>query len=149
MPDFTLREAMGMAKDRDSLASEYVTDFHIVFEIGLPCLKQAWDAGIRFSDAITQTHLTILATVPDTDIARKLNREEAARISAQAAAILERGGVSTESGRREIRIFDKALRDADRRYNPGTTADLVTATIFVFLLSETDPERLPELLSRW
>jgi triphosphoribosyl-dephospho-CoA synthase len=149
MPELTLREAMGMAADRDSLAAEYVTDFRIVFEIGLPCLNHLWDDGRRFSEAVIQTYLTILAEVPDTDIARKLNRREAARVAARAAAALDLGGVFTEAGGREIALLDAELRDEQRRYNPGATADLIAATIFVFLLSGTGPEGVPALLGRW
>ncbi|WP_428565215.1 MAG: triphosphoribosyl-dephospho-CoA synthase [Solidesulfovibrio sp. DCME] len=147
--DYTLRAAMAMARDRDSLASEYVTDFAIVFEVGLPCLTGLWASGSRFSEAVVQTFLTILATVPDTDIARKLDRAAAEGVSRQAAAALALGGVFTEDGRQAVARFDTALRDADRRYNPGTTADLIAAVLFAFLLTEAAPEMVPELLARW
>jgi triphosphoribosyl-dephospho-CoA synthase len=147
--DYTLRAAMAMAHDRDSLASEYVTDFAIVFEIGLPCLRELWNSGSRFSEAVVQTFLTILARVPDTDIARKLDREAAMRVSAQAADVLALGGVFTEDGRRAMARLDTVLRDADRRYNPGTTADLIAAVLFAFLVTEAHSEMVPALLARW
>ena len=145
----TLREAMAMAKDRDSLASEYVTDFAIVFDIGLPCFKKLWTEGRRFSEVIVQTFLTILAQVPDTDIARKLDREAATHISEQAARILADGGIFSPEGRQALAGFDEQLRDKERRFNPGTTADLVTAVLFVFLVTEGKPEDVPVILARW
>lgn len=147
--DFTLREAMAMAQGRDSLAREYVTDFSIVFDIGLPCLQELWTEGRRLSEAIVQTYLTILARVPDTDIARKLDPVAAGQVSEQAGRILALGGVFSEQGRQAIILFDGRLRDGERRFNPGTTADLVTAVIFVFLITETRPELIPALLARW
>jgi len=147
--DFTLREAMAMAQERDSLAREYVTDFSIVFDIGLPCLQGLWTEGRRLSEAIVQTYLTILARIPDTDIARKLDPLAASQVSEQADRILALGGVFSEQGRQAIILFDDRLRDEERRFNPGTTADLVTAVIFVFLITETQPELIPALLARW
>ena len=40
-PDIGLREAMTAAAERDSVASEYVTDFALTFEVGLPALDRA------------------------------------------------------------------------------------------------------------
>jgi len=147
--NFTLLEAMAMARERDSLAREYVTDFSIVFDIGLPCLTRLWAEGRRLSEAIVQTFLTILAQVPDTDIARKIDRPAADRVSGEAALVLEQGGVFTEPGRQALALFDERLRDGERRFNPGTTADLVTAVLFAFLITETRPEEVPALLARW
>jgi triphosphoribosyl-dephospho-CoA synthase len=147
--DFTLREAMAMAKDRDSLASEYVTDFAIVFDLGLPCLKRLWAEGRRLSEAIVQTFLTILAQIPDTDIARKLDQAAAAQVRDQAARVLDLGGVFSEPGRQALVGLDQSLRDEKRRFNPGTTADLVAAAIFAFLFTESGPDQIPAMLARW
>jgi triphosphoribosyl-dephospho-CoA synthase len=38
------------------------------------------------------------------------------------------------AGRRAVEDFDAALRERGNTLNPGTTADLVTATLFVALL---------------
>jgi triphosphoribosyl-dephospho-CoA synthetase len=42
--------------------------------------------------------------------------------------------VRTAAGQRALRSFDAALREPDNALNPGTTADVVTATLFVALL---------------
>ena len=44
------------------------------------------------------------------------------------------GGVRTAEGRRALRGFDASLREPGNALNPGTTADLVTATLFVALI---------------
>ncbi len=145
----TLLGAMALAKDRDNLAREYVTDFSIIFETGLPCLKSLWEEGRRFSEAIVQTFLVILAAFPDTDIARKLDRKAAQTVSAEAAAIVDLGGVFTKRGRDAAAAFDARLRDGERRYNPGTTADLIAGTLFAFLAAESGPEEVSVILERW
>jgi triphosphoribosyl-dephospho-CoA synthase len=38
------------------------------------------------------------------------------------------------AGRRTLESFDASLRAEGNRLNPGTTADLVTATVFVALV---------------
>ena len=61
----------------------------------------------------------------------------AADVSRRAFAALGAGGVRTERGRRTIEEMDAALRSADNRANPGTTADLTAAALFVELLTGT------------
>jgi triphosphoribosyl-dephospho-CoA synthase len=133
-PSVTLLAAMRLAKERDSIASEYVTDFEITYGIGLPALKEALSKGIGFSDAVVQAFLTILSRVPDTLIIRKNGVEISRRISNRAEEVLLRGGIYTTEGRIQIQELDRSLRDDSHKLNPGTTADLTTATIFLALL---------------
>lgn len=130
----TLYEAMDLARDRDSLAREYVTDFKITFEIGLTAFMQALKKGAAISNAIVQTFLSILSQVPDTLIARKKGMDTAIDISKQASQILKYGGIFNPKGRQEIHRFDLALRGKKHTLNPGTTADLIAAVLFVFLI---------------
>ncbi|MBT8368217.1 MAG: triphosphoribosyl-dephospho-CoA synthase, partial [Deltaproteobacteria bacterium] len=100
-------------------------------------------------DSIVQTFRTILAQVPDALIARKNGLAVAEQVTQSAKKVLERGGILSAEGREETHHFDRAVRDARHRLNPGTTADLVAAVLFVFL---TDGDRLacfPELIRRW
>jgi triphosphoribosyl-dephospho-CoA synthase len=121
-PAIGLREAMATAAERDSIASEYVTGFAITYGIGVPAL----DTGLPVREAIVQLHLRLLAHTPDTLIARKAGSDAAEGVSAGAREVL--------AGRRTLQSFDASLRVDGNRLNPGTTADLVTATVFVALL---------------
>ena len=47
--------------------------------------------------------------------------------------MLEHGGVGTPAGRAAYDGFDRWLRADGHARNPGTTADLVTACLFVAL----------------
>lgn len=147
--DVTLREAMRVAENRDSVAREYVTDFEITFDLGYTALRRFWEEGQRFSDAVVQTFLTILAHVPDTLIARKNGPDVAERISRRARGVLAKGGILSDPGREAVRAFDLSLRNERHRLNPGTTADLTAAAIFVFLTAGGALERFPDLLHRW
>ena len=133
-PTVALREAMAAAAERDSVAAEYATGYAVTFELGLPALNRALDAGLRPRAAIVELHLGLLAAVPDTLIARKRGRRTAERVSAGAARVLAAGGVRSDAGRTAIAAFDASLRRDGNALNPGTTADLVTAVLFVALL---------------
>jgi triphosphoribosyl-dephospho-CoA synthase len=133
-PAIGLREAMASAAERDSVASEYLTDYALTFDTGLPALAAALGDGLAVREAIVDLHLRLLDQAPDTLIARKGGAEAAARVSAGAREVLAAGGVRTAAGRRALRSFDAALREPGNVLNPGTTADLVTATLFVALV---------------
>jgi triphosphoribosyl-dephospho-CoA synthase len=134
VPRVTLREAMAAAAQRDTIASEYVTDHAVTFELGLPALADALDDGLRARDAIVELALQLLAAVPDTLIARKRGPEAASRVAAGARHVLRAGGVRSARGRTALAGFDASLRRDGNALNPGTTADLVTAALFVSLL---------------
>jgi triphosphoribosyl-dephospho-CoA synthase len=135
-PRVSLREAMAAAAERDTIASEYVTDYAVTFELGLPALVDALSAGLRPRDAVVELSLQLLAAVPDTLIARKRGSEAASRAAAGARRVLDAGGVRSPQGRTELAAFDASLRADGNALNPGTTADLVTAVLFVALLED-------------
>ena len=55
-------------------------------------------------------------------------------MSRLAVTVLADGGVRTEAGRLSVARFDRSLRDDRHSANPGTTADLTAAAVFVLLL---------------
>jgi triphosphoribosyl-dephospho-CoA synthase len=132
-PAVGLREAMASAAERVSIASEYVTDYALTFDTGVPALVAALGDGLAVRDAIVELHLKLLDHAPDTLIARKRGADAAAGVSAGAREVLKAGGVRTAAGREALRSFDASLREPGNALNPGTTADLVTAVVFVAL----------------
>jgi triphosphoribosyl-dephospho-CoA synthase len=135
-PTVELRDAMALAADRDSVAREYATDFATTFEVAVPALREALRAGLGWDDATVQTYLRILAALPDTHIARKLGRDAAEAVSRRAREVEEAGGVSSEHGRRALQALDAELRSSTNARNPGTTADLTCAALFVVILED-------------
>jgi triphosphoribosyl-dephospho-CoA synthase len=133
-PTLTLLEVMRLAAHRDGVAREYATAFEVTFETGAPVLDRARGDGLDWDDAIVETFLTLLAAVPDTHVARRGGVALAADVSRRAGVALAAGGVRSAAGRRAIDELDRGLRDARHTANPGTTADLTAAAIFVVLL---------------
>jgi triphosphoribosyl-dephospho-CoA synthase len=135
-PTVTLREAMLLAANRDNVAREYATDFAATFETGVPALRAARSAGLAWSEATVETFLRLLATMPDTLIARKLGAAAAATVSRRAREVEDAGGVRTEAGREALEELDDELRSPNNAYNPGTTAHLTCAAWFVVILED-------------
>ena len=135
-PTVELRDAMALAADRDSVAREYATDFATTFEVAVPALRAARGAGLGWDDATVETYLRILAALPDTHIARKLGREAAEAVSRRAREVEEAGGVRSERGRQALQALDAELRSSTNARNPGTTADLTCAALFVVILED-------------
>jgi triphosphoribosyl-dephospho-CoA synthase len=123
----SLREAMAAAAHRDSIASEYATGYTIVFGSGLPALADTLSAGGPTLEAIASLYLRLLAARPDTLIQRKAGAAAAKRVSEAAREVL--------AGDRSLEDFDASLRGPCHPLNPGTTADLVAATLLAALLS--------------
>jgi triphosphoribosyl-dephospho-CoA synthase len=134
-PTVTLVEAMRLAADRDSIAREYATAFDVTFEISAPALERARRDGLSWNDAVVETFLYVLAAMPDTHIARRGGEPLAVEVSREAQNVLAAGGVRSVEGRAAVAAFDLALRSGDpgNLANPGTTADLTAAAIFVVL----------------
>lgn len=148
-PEVTLLQAMELARERDSVAREYCTDYAITFTCGLPALTAAWAAGHGLRACVLRAYLETLAEVPDTLIARKLGRAAAERVSHRAAEVLAAQAGGAEVFDVELARFDAELRDDGHRLNPGTTADLVCAALFVFLISRGAPRELGPSAERW
>ena len=129
----TLLEAMGEARRRDAIAREYVTDFRLCFSLGADTILRSWRDGARFSEAVLTAFLTLLADTPDTLIARKNGAAVAQDVSRRAAAVLAAGGVRDGTGRAGLRALARELGDDAHALNPGTTADLVAASLFIVL----------------
>jgi triphosphoribosyl-dephospho-CoA synthase len=136
VPTVSLRDAMALAADRDAVAREYVTDFHLTFETGVPALLRARRDGLTWTDAAVEAYLALLDVAPDTHIARKLGAAEAALVSERAREVRTLGGIRSEDGRQALARLDADLRDPRNRRNPGTTADLTCASLFVVILED-------------
>lgn len=135
-PTVPLREAMGLAADRDAVAAQYATGYRLARSVGVPAVRSARDEGLGWTEAALRCFGRLLAERPDSLLARKFGREEAESIRAEASRLLEAGppgSPATEAGWEEL---DRRLRSASPPRNPGTTADLTAAALFLALLDE-------------
>ena len=135
----TLFETFQIASAYDSIASEWVTNYPITFDLGYPYfIRQLGETG-DINTATVHAFLKILSEVPDTFISRKVGQAKAESISAEAGRILKEGGLATALGRNLLQKFDRKLRDPAHDLSPGTTADITEAVLVLNNLSGYKP----------
>jgi triphosphoribosyl-dephospho-CoA synthase len=135
-PTLALREAMGLAAGRDTIAREYFTDYDVTFGIAAPALQRARASGQAWPGAVLEAYLETLARVPDTLIERKDGVESARAVSARARDVLGAGAAGSRERGQAVAAFEDELRGPGNRRNPGTTADVMAAALFVVLAEE-------------
>jgi triphosphoribosyl-dephospho-CoA synthase len=132
-PTLSLREAMALARDRDLIARQYANGFQEVLQDGVPALQRGLGHSTTLEGAIIACYVHLLSLYPDSLIARKCGLEVAEEASRRASQVLDAGWPETAAGYTAIDDFDAWLRADGHRRNPGTTADLVAACLFVAL----------------
>ena len=132
-PTGTLREMMEHAAERDGVARQYANDFEEVFEAGVPTFRRAVASGYSLEDAILTTALTFIARGEDTLIRRKCGDALHREASQRAKVVLRSDWPHAETGRQALADFDQWLRSDGHRRNPGTSADLTAAVLFLSL----------------
>jgi triphosphoribosyl-dephospho-CoA synthase len=132
-PTQTLRQVMALAAERDLIARQYANGFREVFDDGMPALRRGLEQLGFLEGAIVFCHLQLMARHPDSLIVRKRGLAEAEEAARRAQQVLDEGWPGSAAGRRALVDLDAWMRSAGRGRNAGTTADLVTACLFVAL----------------
>jgi triphosphoribosyl-dephospho-CoA synthase len=130
----TLRQAMAEAADRDRIAQQYVSDFTDVFALGEPVLRAALARGLARKWATLAVYLGFLASFPDTHVVRKHGAATAETVRVHAVQLRAR---LEEADQPDELLADLMRWDAtlkEQAINPGTSADLTVATLFVHRL---------------
>ena len=132
VPTISLKQAMGLAAERDAIARQYAHDFTDVIRcIASDLAEGSSQASPVVGERIVHAHLKQMAREPDTLIMRKCGIEVATQSSRMARQVLDAGWPGTRQGRELFATFDAWLRSDGHRRNPGTTADLIAAGLFV------------------
>jgi len=135
----TILDVFKIASTYDSIASEWVNNYHITFDLAYPYFNEQMTRFKDLNVATVHTFLKVLSEVPDTLIARKVGEERAREVSLEANRVLRDGGLVSSEGKKRLTEFDSSLRTADHKFNPGTTADLIVAVLAVALLMGMRP----------
>ncbi len=124
---------MRLAADRDLIARQYTNAFADVFGGTAKFIVEGVGQGLSISQAIVWAHIRQLAVEPDSLIQRKCGPQVARQASEHAAAVLSSGPPGTAAYDQATNNLDCWLRADGHRRNPGTTADLIAAGLFVLL----------------
>lgn len=131
-PTIGLMEAMALAADRDRIAQQYVSGFQDIYDTGIGTLDAL--AGVEEEARTEAVHLGFMAAFPDSHIARKFGPDMAEQVCREAEALARTidWRAPTAARRSKLMAFDRSLKA--RGLNPGTSADLTVATLFVVAL---------------
>lgn len=122
----TLLELMRLSMGHDIVAREWATNYRRSFLLAERLAEQTEKFGLN--DGVVRTFLEALAEVPDSLISAKFGPDKARQVSRQAAQAL------ADSTLEKARQMDCDLLGQD--INPGSTADLIAASLFISLLRD-------------
>ena len=132
-PTLPIRAIMALAADRDLIARQYANGFREIFEDGAPAILDGMSRTGSMEGAIIFAHLHMMARFPDTLIARKRGPAEAVESARRGQAVLDAGWPKGRAGWAAFVDLDIWLQAEGHQRNPGTTADLIAACLFVLL----------------
>lgn len=135
-PPPDLRSAMQLAAERDLVARQYADGFSAVLQTAVPAIASGLARGWTILDAVVRAHLKLMSTHPDSLIARKRGLAVAQQAADHAAEVLALGGPGDGAYEDGLADLDFWLRADGNARNPGTTADLIAAGLFVLLRDE-------------
>jgi len=130
-PPDSLIDAMKAAADRDRIAMQFTIAFDDVFEKALPWILEGKSKFGHLMQGIVWAHVRLMAEFPDSLIARKCGVAIAEQSQTMAQKAIDSLSDGPESFFAEVSNFDFWLRSDGHKRNPGTTADLIAAGLFV------------------
>lgn len=130
----SILEVMTLARDRDMVAKQFTNGCADVIESGLDWLVEGKDKFGSWMSAIVWSHVRFMAAAPDSLILRKCECEIANKCQSFAQEAVEAGLEELESFWPHVAELDFWLRSDGNRRNPGASADLVAASIFLGLI---------------
>lgn len=130
-------DAMKLAAGRDLIAQQYTTGFAELFDQVVPLLTDASPKHLPLSQRIVHAHVMLMARSPDTLIARKNGSETAEQSALMAQRVIDAGPPMEEDYMQQLGNLDFWLRCDGHKRNPGTTADMIAAGLFVCLRQKT------------
>ena len=134
MPRVNLHEIMSYSSKYDRISHQYTNKFSDILDFILPRINEYQKTGETLDFSLPLIFLEILAEIPDSHITRKFGEKIAKKTSNQAYDLLK---ILKRDSSRENAM--KYIADLDYDYkkngiNPGTTADLLIASLMVYTI---------------
>lgn len=138
-PNAPLVEVMAHAAERDLIARQYTTGYANLFDFALPRLHRFERQWKNRAWAITGLFLSLLARFPDTHIQRKYGLGKAIAISHHATELASGLSQAERPEHYQLRLLQADTEFKREGINPGTTADMTVATLFISHLESILP----------
>ena len=130
----SLLTAMQSTAQSDMIAKQYVSGFEEVTQFVLPAIEEGQQRFKKLSWGIVYAHVKTMAQFPDSLIARKLGDVAAQKSATIATQCLEQlTDQDDDDFWSAVGDLDFWLRSDGHRRNPGTTADMIAAALFIGL----------------
>ena len=120
----TLLDLMFLSKDHDLIAAEWSTNYERSFEIADLIVRNISLFGLN--EGIVRTYLQALADVPDSLVRTKHGLKKAQEVAIRAKIALEDESL-TKAKKLDLQLLEEDV-------NPGSTADIIAASLFISLL---------------
>lgn len=133
-PEVTLRQAMGLAEQRDRIAWQYQHGYSDIFDFAVPVYHTALSRWGDDKWATVELFAALLRWIPDSHIERKFG----ARFTPMVAEKMRRVSLTLSKADHPEQTME-LLRDVDSEFksagiNPGTTADLTVTNLLALKL---------------
>jgi triphosphoribosyl-dephospho-CoA synthase len=133
-PDVTLFQAMEIAQNKDRIAKQYVTNYKDIFNFSILRYNDGLNRFGNQEWAAVFVFTGLLSKFPDSHIERKYGNEHSGWVL-KKIIVVDDALLNTQNPKQLIPM----LHEVDREFkakgiNPGTTADLTVATVFVVMM---------------
>ncbi|MCF7986949.1 MAG: triphosphoribosyl-dephospho-CoA synthase [Methylovulum sp.] len=135
-PDVTLTEAMAIAASKDRIALQYVSAYGDIFDFCVPLYYNSADKWADRSWAALAVYAALLSQFPDSHIERKYGTRYNDTVANKMTLLAH--ALSTADN---PKLLLPLLYQLDSEFktlhlNPGTSADMVVATVFTVFLED-------------
>lgn len=117
----SFQDLMKLSSSRDMVARELCSGYRLAFRFCRELSKLVPSVGLN--DAIVWSYVKLLSSTPDTFVETKFGREKALDVMRRASELRTMD---------DVRRFDEEL--IEEGVNPGSSADIIAASIFLWLL---------------
>lgn len=133
-PIVSLTQAMEIASERDRIAMQYITNYKDIFDFAILRYNTAFVKFENQAWAAVSVFTGLLSKYPDSHIERKYGDKYSGWVLKQIITV-DDALLNTQDPEQLVPM----LHEVDRMFkaksiNPGTTADLTVATVFIILM---------------
>ena len=134
-PNISIKQIMDYSKEYDRISYQYSHNFTDIFDFIIPKLEFLNQRYESLDISLSLLFIEILAKIPDSHISRKFGDKIAKKTSNNAYDLLK-----ILNREYDPDYLAKALNNLDYEYkkkgiNPGTTADLLVASLMIYKIS--------------
>lgn len=132
----TLTEAMKIAANKDRIALQYTNNYKDIFNFTILRYNEAIEKWDDLNWAAVAVYSALLSKYPDSHIERKHGCQYTQMVQEQMLLVNNALLSASKPQQHEKMLYeiDKMFKNAN--INPGTTADMTVATVFVFLVQK-------------